>query len=206
MMRLFQYIRLESLLINLKILLILLALLMVGHSYTGVFCREGIYSYLCVAIAFDTSIAVGWVRRRILRLFRKNIVDASLRCASHCTAGDIPQKSVLSFNENAVRLNARLREILKRPSFLYPTFGIVFALLSSMFLLIGIPDCIRQWIVVAPFPALGFYATSLLAYADMFVQLNGSLYDRRQEAVSNKMKNRQGADPNVELVFDASQK
>ncbi len=205
MMILFQCVRIESILINTKILSVLLLLLIFGHSYAGTFCMDGMNSYLCVAIAFNTSIAVGKIRRRLLGLFRKNINDASFRCTAHVDAKELPQKSALSFNENAERLNDRIDETLKYPSLLYPIFGIIFAVASTVLLFTGIPCWIRGWIVVAPFPAIGFYATALLVYFDMFVQLNGSLYDRRKEANLNKMKNHLCSgypDPNVEALAD----
>ena len=76
-MGLLYRIRLEGLLINAKMLLLLAALWYFCEGFVACNSADGIVSFISVSIAFDTTIAVKWVQRQFSELFKQNIPEES---------------------------------------------------------------------------------------------------------------------------------
>lgn len=203
-MGLLYRIRLEGLLINAKMLLLLAALWYFCEGFVACNSADGIVSFISVSIAFDTTIAVKWVQRQFSELFTQNIRSFAENCkARREDRGSMRQGSFTSLMEHSERLTRRFEDVMAIPSVAYPIAGVVLTLVMLAMLYVGIPDGARKYVIVAPFPAMAYYGTAILAYIDIFVQLNGSYCDRKNETdLPPGGSQGEATDPNV---YDVAQ-
>ena len=183
--------RVESLVINIKVLIVLFVLWyllcdnccvkVAGEVVSEYVFLNGLATFAGISFTANTTIAISWITKHLTDWIDKYIQK---KCQEYCDdkTNDVRELYVTETYKMERHFCSRLGSIMKMPNRVYSVIGLLSSLYIAYLMYSGIPSSLSRFIVLMPFPAIAYYSVALLAYFSIRVQINGDFCDKYEEA------------------------